>query len=149
MHNFIRTSKTQESLKIKNKILVLFFSFLIFQISVAQNSIDNLNAEVATQWFDLQLKMIPTTPGFTPPVVARTLGYSGLTLFEALVHGMPKYKSLVGELQELEKLPLPNKNQIYDWQIVANSALAVIHEDFLQKRQGKSAKNNTTQRQSQ
>lgn len=120
-------------MKIKNKILVLFFSFLIFQISVAQNSIDNLNAEVATQWFDLQLKMIPTTPGFTPPVVARTLGYSGLTLYEALVHGMPKYKSLAGELQELEKLPLPNKNQIYDWQIVANSALAVIHEDFFAK----------------
>ena len=120
-------------MKNKTKICYLFFLFFVIKISIAQNSIEKLNAEVATQWFDLQLKMIPTTPSFTPPVVARSLGYTALTLYEALVHGMPNYKSLVGELKELEKLSLPNKNLTYNWQIVANSALAVIHEDFFAK----------------
>ncbi|WP_255038651.1 vanadium-dependent haloperoxidase [Lacihabitans soyangensis] len=112
------------------KILSLLILFLTFQSGHSQKKVPQLNHEVASRWFDLQLKLIPQTPGFTPPVVSRALGYTGLTLYESLVHGSPDYKSLVGVLQEFEKLPLPDKNQVYDWQIVANNAQALIVQEL-------------------
>ncbi len=108
------------------KILSIIVLFWTSQTAQGQKKVSQLNHDVATKWFDLQLRLIPLTPGFTPPVVSRALGYSGLTLYESLVHGSPNYKSLAGVLQELEKLPLPDKNQVYDWQIVANNAQALI-----------------------
>ena len=82
------------------------------------------SAEIATSWFDLQLKLIQETPGFTPPVASRALGYSAVTLYEAVVTGMPQNQSLVGQLNELDSLPQPEVGQAYDWAAVANSALA-------------------------
>jgi len=112
------------------KILSLLVLLVNFQNGFCQNKVPQLSHEVATKWFELQLQLIPKTPGFTPPVVSRALGYSGLTLYESLVHGMPNYKSLVGELQELDKLPLPLKGQNYDWEIVANNAQFIITREL-------------------
>ncbi|WP_255078913.1 vanadium-dependent haloperoxidase [Lacihabitans sp. CCS-44] len=109
-----------------SKILSLLLLFVTFQNGFCQSKVPQLSHDVATKWFELQLQLIPRTPGFTPPVVSRALGYSGLTLYESLVHGMPHYKSLTGELQELNKLPLPEKDQTYDWEIVANNAQSEI-----------------------
>ena len=80
--------------------------------------------DVATAWFDFQLFLIQTTPGFTPPVAARALGYSGITLYEAVVHGMPEHHSLAGQLNDLDSLPLPQPDQEYNWSVVAHGALA-------------------------
>jgi hypothetical protein len=87
-------------------------------------------AEIATSWFDLQLKLIQETPGFTPPVASRALGYSAVALYEAVVIGMPQNQSLVGQLNELDSLPQPEAGQAYDWAAVANSALATSLRRF-------------------
>lgn len=128
------------------KIIVLLISF---NWSFAQSNVSKMSADVATSWFDFQIKLIPETPGFTPPVVARALGYTGLTLYESLVHGMPEYRSMAGLVQELDKLPLPKSNEQYDWPIVANTAQAYIckniyaknHKPNLEKIEGLEAKN--------
>lgn len=112
------------------KILIVFVALVASSGVFAQKKVNQLNNEVATRWFELQLKLIPETPGFSPPVVSRALGYTGLTLYESLVHGMTDYKSLVGVLQEFDKLPLPDKSQEYDWQLVANAAQASIVADM-------------------
>lgn len=83
-------------------------------------------ADVATSWFTLQLRLIKETPGFTPPVASRALGYSGVTLYETVVGGMPENNSLVGQLNELASLPQPAPDQAYHWAAAANSALATI-----------------------
>ena len=83
-------------------------------------------AGIATAWFTLQLQLVKETPGFSPPVASRAFGYSGVALYEAVVHGMPEYQSLVGQLNELSALPLPEENQVYHWGVVANSALGTI-----------------------
>ena len=44
---------------------------------------------VATAWFDQILELIRQTPGFSPPVAARALGYAGVTLYEAVAPGIP------------------------------------------------------------
>lgn len=84
------------------------------------------DAEVATEWFSLQLALVETTPGFSPPVASRAFAYTGVTLYEALVPAMPGYQSLAGQLNDLEPLPQPLSNLEYDWETVANSALAEI-----------------------
>ncbi|MDB5241126.1 MAG: phosphoesterase [Spirosoma sp.] len=87
---------------------------------------DQYSADVATQWSALQLKLAQTTAGNTPPVVSRALGYAGLTLYEAIVPGLPTHRSLAGQLNGLTALPTPQANQEYNWSLSANAAEATI-----------------------
>lgn len=87
---------------------------------------DQHNAEVPLAWFDLQLKLVKETPGFSPPVVSRVLGYAGVTLYEAVVPGMPTYRSLAEQLKGLAELPRVAPEPRHHWPTVANSALATI-----------------------
>jgi hypothetical protein len=96
------------------------------QVAESPKPTSEFPAEVATSWFELQLELTRETPGFTPPVASRALGYSGVTLYESVVGGMPEYKSLVGRLNGLTSLPQPEAGQAYYWPAVANSALATI-----------------------
>lgn len=82
-------------------------------------------ADSAISWFVLALDLIRTTPGFSPPVAARACGYLGLTLYEALVPGMPGYQSLAGTFADLPRLPVPS-DRGYHWPAVATSALAAM-----------------------
>ena len=84
------------------------------------------DAEIARAWFNLQLELIRTTPGFSPPVAARALGYTGVTLYETAVPGMDGYHSLVGLLNELDTVPAPDPEQTYHYPAAVNSALASI-----------------------
>jgi hypothetical protein len=81
-------------------------------------------AELALRWFDLQRALVRSTPGYTPPVASRTFGYTGVTLYEAVIGGMPDHRSLVGQLNGLPELPQPDAEADYQWAVVANSALA-------------------------
>ena len=82
------------------------------------------SAQVAIAWFDLYLDLVKSTPGFTPPVASRAFGYAGITLYEAVVPGMPDYQSLAGQLTGLAPLPQPAPGAAYHWPTVANGALA-------------------------
>jgi PAP2 superfamily len=82
--------------------------------------------EVATAWFNLQLRLVKETPGFSPPVASRAFGYTGVTLYEAVVAGMPDYQSLIGQLNELTAMPQQDIDFEYHWPTIANSALATI-----------------------
>lgn len=82
-------------------------------------------ADVALKWAHHALRLIRTTPGFTPPVASRALGYAGLTLYESVVPGMPQHRSMLGQLNGLAALPIPQQNE-YDWAISANAAQALM-----------------------
>lgn len=82
-------------------------------------------AGVATAWFTLALTLVRDTPGFSPPVASRAFAYSGVTLYEALVPGMPGYRTLAGQLKELDPAP-ESSEEGHHWPTVANSALASI-----------------------
>ncbi len=79
-------------------------------------------ADVAINWISLELKIVKTTAGFTPPIVARALGYTGLVLYESVVPGMPTYRSLAGQLNGLPALPQPDATKEYNWALAANIA---------------------------
>lgn len=87
---------------------------------------DQHDAQVPLAWFALHLKLVKETPGFSPPVASRAFGYAGVALYEAVVPGMPVYRSLAGQLSGLDDLPEAAREQQHHWPAVANSALAVI-----------------------
>ena len=72
------------------------------------------------------LELIRQTPGFSPPVASRALGYAGVTLYESVVPGIPGATSLVGQLNDLDSLPQVKPRTDYHWPSVANAGLAAI-----------------------
>jgi hypothetical protein len=107
------------------KNLTTLFILFVACLANAQSAYDE-PADVPHKYFELSLKFIKETPGFTPPVASRTLGYTGLCLFESVVHGLPNYFSLVGDLPELDYLPQPSEGETYNWSVVANNAMAFV-----------------------
>src|SRR3990172_2380515 len=87
---------------------------------------EQFSADVAVQWFDLSLKLVRETPGFTPPVASRAFGYMGVALYEGGVGGLPGHRSLAGELNGLSAVPQPLAGERYHWPAAANAALAEI-----------------------
>ncbi len=85
-----------------------------------------LNGDIANRWFDLSLQLTKSTPGFSPPVAARTFGYLGLTLYESCVNGMPGYKSLQGKVNGFNDGAMPAKpfSDIH-YGIAVNRAMSV------------------------
>ena len=105
----------------------LSFALMVCSASYAQTAYD-YPADVLNTYSALQLEMIQATPGFTPPVVSRALGYIGLAAYEAGVHGMPDRTSLVGVVPQLETLPLP-AGELY-WPEVINQAVYEVTADM-------------------
>lgn len=87
---------------------------------------DSFSSEVAMQWSNLHLSLVRNGTGFTPPVAARTFAYAGLTLYEAVVAGMPDHQSMVHQLQGLTGLPSADPTQMYNWALSANAAQADV-----------------------
>jgi len=116
--------------RIANLLLIIALLDAYAPLQSANAAPHQDDALVATAWFDLYLYLIQQTEGFTPPVAARALGYAGVTLYEAVVPGMPSYQSLVGQLNDLTALPQPDPKQRYAWPAVANSALASLAREL-------------------
>lgn len=96
------------------------------QVGTPSSSTGSYPADVAMEWFQLQLQLVRQTPGFSPPVASRAFGYSGVTLYESIVYGMPGYQSLAGQLNALTALAQPSQGLEYHWPTAANSALSTI-----------------------
>jgi hypothetical protein len=82
-------------------------------------------ADVATAWFDLVLKLFADEK-ISPPVAARALAYVGIALYEAVVPGTPTHRSLVGQLNGFRAVPTTLTTEEYHWPTAANSAVATV-----------------------
>jgi hypothetical protein len=92
--------------------------------------LEAFNHELATKWIDLQLDLGKRSPGFSPPVVSRALGYSGVTFYETLVPAMENKVSLVGQLNGLTELPQPSPDEEISYAIAVNAAAAAITREM-------------------
>lgn len=90
------------------------------------------SAEVATRWLNMELNMyrLPLAAGTTAPAADRALAYAGITLYEAVVPGMPAYKSLGGQLNQFPAMPVTQPGKAYHWAASANAALASINRSL-------------------
>lgn len=83
------------------------------------------DAAVPNAHAQLVLQLVASTPGFTPPVASRALGYFGVALYESLVPGMQGYRSLHGLLPGFPRTPTTPRSSLH-WPTVANHALGTI-----------------------
>src|SRR5438045_2806492 len=90
---------------------------------------NTFSSEVVIKWMNMQLRIMSTTTlpnvAFTRPYV-----YSGVALYEAVVGGMPAYKSLASQLSGLSGLPETEPGFAYHWPSSANAALAYINKQM-------------------
>lgn len=87
------------------------------------------SSEVAIKWMEMQVKQMRAYPGIIGNVAySRHYAYSGITLYEAVVPGMPAYQSIASQLNGLTGLPKPIPGAGYHWAASANAALAFINK---------------------
>lgn len=84
------------------------------------------SSEVVVKWMAMQLRVIQSTPGLAPATNSRLFAYSGITLYESVVPGMPAYQTLYGQLTNLPAAPPTENGNAYHWAASANAALAYI-----------------------
>jgi hypothetical protein len=84
------------------------------------------SSEVVTKWLamDLDLIRIPVPAGTGIQGGERILAYSGIALYEAVVNGMPAYRSLSGQLTDFPAMPTTEPGRAYHWAAAGNAALA-------------------------
>jgi hypothetical protein len=82
------------------------------------------DANVPHSWFNLSLKLIKSDTKFTPPVASRALGLTSFTLYESVIKGSIRYRSISASVngpQIPQTLPL-----LHDWRLVANKSMHTI-----------------------
>lgn len=86
---------------------------------------------VATDWYNLQLKMILNANPAVPSVTAiRLFAYSGISLYEAARFEIDNSRSLHGQLYQMRVMPKPDNNKKYSWVVSANAAMANVTRDL-------------------
>lgn len=85
----------------------------------------DFNSDVAQEWMGVLLDRIKAE-GLNPPFASRMIGYTGVTMYESCVDGMPNNISLTGQLTDLSGLPSAQSNTEYHWPSVVNSATAAV-----------------------
>jgi hypothetical protein len=94
-------------------------------VQVSDTHVSAYDPEVVIRWMDLILEVERFTPGYLPPVAARSLGYIGLASYETAIPGMPDNNSLSEYYLELQ-LPASNPNIQYHYPIALNAAYATM-----------------------
>src|SRR5438128_2459054 len=79
----------------------------------------NLDSNVAIAWMGLVSRCIQDE-AYTPPVASRVFAYSGITLYESVLGGMPGNVSLSTQVAGMPEMPKPDSNLKYDWSSAAN-----------------------------
>lgn len=83
-------------------------------------------SDMLTSWYKVTLELVRHTPTYSPPVASRTLGYLGVTAFEATASGSKDLRSLVGQLNGLKALPARKAGATYDEAVIMQMALADV-----------------------
>lgn len=93
------------------------------------NQTKTFSSDVAIKWMDMQVRQMRAYPGIVGNVAySRHYAYSGIALYEAVVAGMPAFKSIAPQLNGLTGLPKTQPGAGYHWAASANAALAYLNK---------------------
>lgn len=91
------------------------------------------DSKVVVAWIDLFNRILLRN---VSPVLrlnynqTRFAAYTGIALYESVVHGMPGYQSLYGQLNEMPQMPSYQPGVAYHWPTSANTVLAAMNRYF-------------------
>lgn len=123
--------------RLSNPAFLLLFLSILFLHSACQKEPDfsdskkvaTYEADVVLQWSDLFLEVERYAGGYRPGPAPRALAYLGLAVYEAVVPGMPAYRSLEPEFQGLD-LPTIEQQKTYHWPSVIHGVYATLMPRF-------------------
>ena len=116
---------SKQTIIIGKQSLFLFILLTLFFQCTKTPTIEITEQNIATKWAEMTLHVTQHTPANSPTFASRCFGYIGLTMYESIVHGYEDYNSLVGQLNELDKLPVP-AGKAYNWELALNAGQAEI-----------------------
>lgn len=108
-------------------LLMLVLSLSASLRSLAQESTlaADQNSDTALAWMDMTYRLVQNEV-VNAPAASRIYAYAGVTLYEAVVNGMPENSSLASQINSMPDMPLPADGQTYDWSAVVNGAMAKV-----------------------
>ena len=89
------------------------------------NLVKKYPGDLAVEWMKLQMELSRTTPGFNGGLATRAFAYSGLSLYESIVEGMPGYNSVASFMIGWKVQP-QTKSKVIHFPASANAAMALI-----------------------
>jgi hypothetical protein len=106
--------------------------FFVSSASEGHSALTNTySSDVVLQWMKMQLELIRTSSPFIGGLpTSRPFAYAAIALYEAVVPGMPGYRSLSGQLTDMPPMPKADPKLAYHWPTCANAALAAMNGNF-------------------
>jgi hypothetical protein len=99
-------------------------------VPVVKSQLQEQSSELIIDWTNVQFRLIRNTTGVTHPAYSRHFSYTGIAIYESLVHGDNKKISIAPLLNGSVHLPAPpSANHIY-FPISANAAFASMFRFF-------------------
>jgi membrane-associated phospholipid phosphatase len=113
-------------------VSVLLSSFVhpAFALSAKSPSAADLDATFATNWIQLYYDHVKADT-VDAPGASRVYAYAGVTLYEAVVPGIPGDVSLSTQIKGMPAQPALEPDAVYDWPTVANAAMKALASGLL------------------
>ena len=111
------------------RLLMSVLLLCLFMVSCTKKSVDWKSKAEDPEFLHRSIKQITDIivhDIFSPPVAARIYGYTAIAGYEAAIHENEKYISLAGQLNGLEPLPQPDKNQEYCYALASVQAVLKV-----------------------
>lgn len=119
----------------KLKIILPVAAFILAFSSCRKNdppgSVGKYPADVANAWMQMQIRLTRTTTGYNSLVSNRSFAYAGITMYEALVPGIPGYRSLLPQIGG-SSIPASKSRDQYYWPASLNAAMALLTKSFFE-----------------
>lgn len=111
-------------------VMILAFSCAKTEVMEDFSTLKHQKSELIRDWISLHLKVIKNTTGVTHVAFSRHFSYTGVAVYEALVQGDKKYKSIAGSLNGQLQLPQVPQGKPLFWPASANAAMAEMLRFF-------------------
>ena len=91
----------------------------------------NYSSDVLKEWIKLNLQLLRSNDAkLNNFVMMHHWAYSSIALYEAVLPGMPSYRSLSGQLTDMPAMPKIEYHKDYHWPTCANTVLAAMTRNF-------------------
>ena len=130
MNTKIYTSATKLSLILI--LLMTTFTQSCRKDDIAQisQSTSKFQAKIVQQWMEETYNSVKRQ-GLFALDASRIYAYTAITMHESMVRGIENGRSLAGQLQGLQSLPIPDEDKIYDWGIVLCHATPLVLKSMI------------------
>jgi PAP2 superfamily len=88
-------------------------------------------ADVVNAWMQMHIRLTRSTTGYNSVVSDRSFAYAGITMYEALVPGVPGSRSLLPQIGGTPVATDKPRNQYY-WPASVNAAMAMLTNSFFE-----------------